>query len=148
MDESPEGTEGRVLATFRDRLNYLFDVVHPPNRGPYSNTEVVALMAERGLDPISDVYLWKLRTGRSDNPTMRHFESLAKFFGVSPRYWFDDEIAERTERDLELLVLMRDARIKNVLLRLSDVSEKGKEALIGMVDHVREVEGLPPKDVN
>ncbi|MFD8298765.1 XRE family transcriptional regulator [Streptomyces bauhiniae] len=127
-----------------DRLNRLFDTVHPPNRGPYSNAEVVELMQERGLDKLSAQYLWLMRTGQRDNPTKRHLEALATFFGVDPAYWFDDAVAEKTVQELELLALLRDAKIKNVLLRLSDVSADGKDAVLGIVESVRKSEGLPP----
>ncbi|MFJ5266753.1 XRE family transcriptional regulator [Streptomyces sp. NPDC088387] len=126
-----------------ERLNRLFEVVHPPDRGPYSNAEVAELMANRGLE-VTSTYLWMLRNGRRDNPTKRHLEALASFFGVPAAYWFDDEVAEKTAEELELLELLRDAKIKNVLLRLSDVSANGKEAVLGLVDGVRKMEGLPP----
>lgn len=127
-----------------DRLNCLFDAVHPPDRGPYSNAEVAALMKERGLETVSAQYLWLLRTGQRNNPTKRHLEALASFFGVPVSYWFDDAVAEKTAQELELLALLRDSKIKNVLLRLSDVSADGKEVVLGLVNGVRESEGLPP----
>ncbi|MFE9695370.1 XRE family transcriptional regulator [Streptomyces sp. NPDC006270] len=127
-----------------DRLNRLFDTVHPPDRGPFSNAEVAELMEKRGLGKLSAQYLWLLRTGQRDNPTKRHLEALAGFFGVDPAYWFDDAVAEKTVQELELLALLRDAKIKNVLLRLSDVSADGKDAVLGIVESVRKSEGLPP----
>ncbi|MEU3299789.1 XRE family transcriptional regulator [Streptomyces sp. NPDC006678] len=146
MKESPEGPISRRAKTLSDRLNRLFDVVHPPDRGPYSNAEVAALMAERGLETVTATYLWMLRTGKRDNPTKRHLEALASFFGVPAAYWFDDDVAEKTAQELELLQLIRDSRIKNVLLRLSDVSADGKDAVLGLVDGVRKMEGLPPSN--
>ncbi|MCX4531001.1 XRE family transcriptional regulator [Streptomyces sp. NBC_01669] len=140
-----EPNEGQMDSKgFMDRLNRLFDTVHPPNRGPFSNAEVADLMEERGLGKLSAQYLWLLRTGQRDNPTKRHLEALAGFFGVDPAYWFDDAVAEKTLQELELLALLRDAKIKNVLLRLSDVSADGKEAILGIVESVRKSEGLPP----
>ncbi|MCZ1006796.1 helix-turn-helix domain-containing protein [Streptomyces lydicus] len=144
MKDSTEGAMSRRAETLSDRLNRLFDVVHPADRGPYSNTEVAALMEARGLAKITGTYLWMLRTGRRDNPTKRHLEALAAFFGVPAAYWFDDEVAEATAQELELLQLIRDSRIKNVLMRLSDVSADGKDAVLGLVDGVRKMEGLPP----
>ncbi|MFC9228344.1 XRE family transcriptional regulator [Streptomyces decoyicus] len=144
MKDSTEGSMSRRAETLSDRLNRLFDVVHPADRGPYSNAEVAALMAERGLETVTGTYLWMLRTGRRDNPTKRHLEALAAFFGVPAAYWFDDDVAEATAQELELLQLIRDSRIKNVLMRLSDVSADGKDAVLGLVDGVRKMEGLPP----
>ncbi|WP_328919791.1 XRE family transcriptional regulator [Streptomyces sp. NBC_00208] len=140
-----EPTEGQVNPKgLMDRLNRLFDTVHPLDRGPFSNAEVAELMEKRGLGKLSAQYLWLLRTGQRDNPTKRHLEALAGFFGVDPGYWFDDAVAEKTVQELELLALLRDAKIKNVLLRLSDVSADGKDAVLGIVESVRKSEGLPP----
>ncbi|MFG2349563.1 XRE family transcriptional regulator [Streptomyces phaeochromogenes] len=144
MEEPTDELMGHRAKKLSDRLNHLFEVVHPPGRGPYTNPEVVDLMAERGLEPPTATYLWMLRKGRRDNPTKRHLEALASFFGVPAAYWFDDEVAEKTAQELELLQLLRDSKIKNVLLRLSDVSADGKEAVLGLVDGVRKMEGLPP----
>ncbi|GAX56718.1 MULTISPECIES: XRE family transcriptional regulator [Streptomyces] len=143
LTKEPMSPRARKLS---ERLNRLFDVVHPPDRGPYSNAEVAELMAARGLETVTSTYLWMLRTGRRDNPTMRHLEALATFFGVPAAYWFDDEVAEKTAQELKLLELLRDSKIKNVLLRLSDVSADGKDAVLGLVDGVRKMEGLPPSN--
>lgn len=107
--EEPTSLHAKKLS---DRLNRLFEVVHPPGRGPYSNSEVAELMAERGLETVTSTYLWMLRTGRRDNPTKRHLEALASFFGVPAAYWFDDEVAEKTAEELKLLELLRDSKIK------------------------------------
>ncbi|MFJ4204115.1 XRE family transcriptional regulator [Streptomyces sviceus] len=144
MEEPTEEPMELHAKKLGDRLNRLFEAVHPPDRGPYSNSEVAELMAERGLETVTPTYLWMLRTGRRDNPTKRHLEALARFFGVPAAYWFDDEVAEKTAEELKLLELLRDSKIKNVLLRLSDVSADGKEAVLGLVDGVRKMEGLPP----
>ncbi|MFF4031617.1 XRE family transcriptional regulator [Streptomyces sviceus] len=146
MEEPAEEPASLHAKKLSDRLNRLFEVVHPPGRGPYSNSEVAELMAERGLETVTSTYLWMLRTGRRDNPTKRHLEALASFFGVPAAYWFDDEVAEKTAEELKLLELLRDSKIKNVLLRLSDVSADGKEAVLGLVDGVRKMEGLPPSN--
>ncbi|KUO04557.1 hypothetical protein [Streptomyces caeruleatus] len=144
MEELTEESVSPRPRELKDRLNQLFDAVHPPDRGPYSNAEVAELMAERGLETVSDTYLWMLRTGKRDNPTKRHLEALAAFFGVSPAYWFDDQVAEKTAQELKLLAMLRDSRMQSVLLRLSDVSADGKDAVLGLVEGVRKMEGLPP----
>jgi len=38
----------------------------------------------------SGTYLWLLRTGQWDNPTMKHLIAIARFFGVPPTYFFPD----------------------------------------------------------
>lgn len=73
--------------TLAEKLNELFRTVHPPDRGAYSNEEVAAEI-RRGGESMSATYLWLLRRGERANPTMRHLQALAGFFGVSPAYFF------------------------------------------------------------
>jgi transcriptional regulator with XRE-family HTH domain len=47
----------------------------------------------------SSAYLWQLRTGAKDNPTIRHIEALARFFEVSPAHFFDDEPTDPRSRN-------------------------------------------------
>lgn len=144
MEELAEGMPGWDSGVFRARLAHLQSTVHPPGRGPYSDKEVVALMADRGLESMSSVHFWKLRTGRTGNPRISELAALATFFGVPLMYWFSDQVAEQSNKSLEKLVLMRDAGIESILLRLSDVSEDGQAAVSGLLDHYRKREGLPP----
>ena len=58
---------------FADRLDHLFRTVHPKDRGPYTTAEAAdAINAATGEKMISGTYLWLLRTGQRDNPTMKH----------------------------------------------------------------------------
>lgn len=78
--------------TLADKLNHLFEDLHPADRGPYSIKEVVVAIRARG-GPISRSYNSMLRLGQRDNPTIRHTEALAEFFGVPPTYFFNDAVA-------------------------------------------------------
>ncbi|MFF0740542.1 XRE family transcriptional regulator [Streptomyces sp. NPDC004111] len=134
----------REPATFQERLNLLFEVIHPPDRGPYSEREISALMTAKGLESVSHVYLLKLRSGKSDNPSKRVLENLAKVFDVTPAYWFDDEEAEKTKQALELLHLMQQEGIQNLMLRLSGVSSDNTDVVRDLLDSLRRKQGLPP----
>lgn len=72
------------------KINYLFETVRRPDGKSYSNEEVAEAITELGEATISGTYLWYLRRGDRDNPTKKHLEVLARFFGVSPAYFFDD----------------------------------------------------------
>ncbi len=91
---------GRKLA---DKLDHLFRSVHPRGRGEYTYAEVAKAIEDRGGPTVSATYIWQLRKGRRDNPTKRHLEALADFFGVRPAYFFDDAEAERTDARLREL---------------------------------------------
>ena len=128
--------------TLAEKIDHLFHTVHP-GRGEYSHEEVASAIRDRGGPTISATYLWQLRKGLRDNPTMRHLEALAGFFGVAPAYFFDDEAARKIDSELELLASIRDVSVRQVALRASGLSAESLEAIKDMIDRVRELEGLP-----
>ncbi|MFD6415751.1 helix-turn-helix domain-containing protein [Streptomyces sp. NPDC060194] len=132
-------TPRRSLA---DKLDYLFETVRPRGRGPYTYDEVATEIAKRGGPTVSASYIWSLRTGKKDNPTMRHLEALAEFFGVPPAYFFSSEDSERIESELALLAAFRDAEVRDVALRSSGLSTETLQTIRGFVERARALEGL------
>lgn len=126
--------------TFADKLEHLFATVHPRGRRPYSLDEVAAGIAARG-EAISANYIWMLRRGLRDNPTKRHIEALAGFFGVPPAYFFDDAVATNVDSQLELLTKMRDAGVQSLSLRSGELTPEGREAVARMIDVASEAMG-------
>ena len=124
------------------KLNRLFQTVHPPGRGEYSPEEVARAISEAGEGSISPAYIYLLRKGQRDNPTKRHLELLADFFGVSPTYFFDDQAAARIEQELDLLAAFRDGDIRRLAARASGLSPKSLGGILRMIDAAREIEGL------
>jgi transcriptional regulator with XRE-family HTH domain len=133
----------RPKQTLAQKLDHLFRTVHPRNRGPYSLREVAASIARRGGPPISPTYLMQLRRGLRDNPTRRQLEALADYFGVSPRYFFDDEIAERTDAQLDLLAALRDADVRHLALRAAVLSPQTVRVITELIERARALEGIP-----
>lgn len=117
--------------------------MHARNRGESSYQDVAEAIKARGGPTISGTYLWELRTGRKDNPTLKHLEVIADFFGVSPAYFLDDEAAERIDAQLVLLAAMRDASVRHIALRASGLSARSLHTITEMIEHVRQLEGLP-----
>ncbi|MET7426705.1 XRE family transcriptional regulator [Dactylosporangium sp. NPDC005555] len=136
--------------TLAEKLDRLFGTVHPPGRGEYSYEEVATAIRERGV-MISHTYIWQLRKGARDNPTKRHLEALAEFFGVNAAYFLDDEAARRIDEQLELLAALRNTGVRTMALRAAGLSGPSLEAIHGMIEHARRIEGLPddppPPDV-
>jgi transcriptional regulator with XRE-family HTH domain len=129
--------------TLADKLNHLFKTVHPAAAGPYSNEEVAVAIRDRGGPTISATYIWLLRKGQRDNPTLKHVEALAGFFGVPPAYFFDDDTAAAVNAELELLTAMKDLGVQRVALRVAGLSPKSLDSIAEMIGRVRELEGLP-----
>ncbi|MYT19764.1 XRE family transcriptional regulator [Streptomyces sp. SID7760] len=128
-----------------EKLEHLFAHTAPAGRGPYSVEEVArAITAER--IPISGSYIWLLRKGQRDNPTLRHLEGLAQFFGVPPAYFFDDRVTDAVDAELRLLAALRDAKVQHVALRTAGLSEKSLKSITEMIERVRELEGLGDAD--
>jgi transcriptional regulator with XRE-family HTH domain len=129
--------------TMAHKLDRLFQTVHPADRGEFSFEEVAEAIRARGGPTVSATYLWQLRRGLRDNPTKKHLEALAGFFGVSPAYFFDDAAADRIEEELGMLAALRDASVRQIALRATGLSSESLGAITEMIEHVRQLEGLP-----
>ncbi|WP_369068771.1 XRE family transcriptional regulator [Kineococcus terrestris] len=126
------------------KVDHLFRTVRPA-KGEYSYEHVATAIREAGGPTISAAYLWMLRNGKRDNPTMRHLEALASFFGVPPGYFFDDALAARVDDQLALLATLRDVDVRRVALRASGLSSESLSTIAEMIERVRELEGLPER---
>jgi transcriptional regulator with XRE-family HTH domain len=136
--------ESPTAKPFADRLNYLFETVHPAERKPYSNPEVAkAINGAAGEDVISGAYLWLLRSGKRDNPTKRHIEALAKFFGVPGSYFLDDAAAEELTEQLEFLRAARDAQVRELAMRTVRLSPKDRASMLRIM---RSLDQAPDDD--
>lgn len=124
-----------------EKLEHLFRTVSGP-RGEYSLEEVATGIRERGGPTVSASYIWQLRKGVKDNPTKKHIEALADFFGVPASYFFDDDAAGRIEAELEMLAALRDAGVRRVAMRAVGLSPQSLEAIQTIIESVRQVEGL------
>jgi len=144
-NQAPDGPPRPSLA---DKINRLFEVMHPRGRGPLSNEEVAAEITAGGGATISASYLWLLRTGKRNNPTASHLEALARYFGVTPAYFFDEEVAGDIERELDLLKAMRDAGVKHLALRASGLTPDVLSAITVMLEQARKAQGLPDVDAD
>ncbi|MEU8540820.1 hypothetical protein AB0C52_12685 [Streptomyces sp. NPDC048717] len=92
--------------SFAGRLDFL--CMNDP-RGPFSNPEVVRRLEELGVPAPSSTYIWQLRTGRSDNPTMKTMDALADLFGVPRDYWSNDATAAAIKVMVDRLNKLRAA---------------------------------------
>lgn len=144
MNRPKSGAEAREEPlSLADKLDRLFKIVHPKDRGPYSTDEVAAKLQRDGGPTISGTYLWQLRTGRRENPTKHHLEALAGFFKVPAAYFFDDDLARRLGEQLQILQQLQESGVEQVAFRAVGLSPKSMETLVAMIDRVRELEGLP-----
>jgi ESX-1-secreted protein regulator len=114
-------TDGRCLA---DKLNHLFAHYTPRDGQEYSNEQVAAAISARGEVKISQSYIWQLRKSKKDNPTYKHLQALAGFFGVPVSYFFDDAVTDRVDQQLE--------KLRSEQVRLNEIAGTSDVQLMAM----------------
>ncbi|HEV7974052.1 helix-turn-helix domain-containing protein [Amycolatopsis sp.] len=107
----PDDAPATVRKTLAEKLDYLFQTVRRPGQREYSYEDVATAIARDQKEAISASYIWYLRTGQRDNPTIKHLNALAKFFGVPTAYFVDEPTGERVEAELALLTALQDAGV-------------------------------------
>ncbi|MGA4848564.1 helix-turn-helix domain-containing protein [Streptomyces sp. G5(2025)] len=134
------GDQRHETFSIASRLDHLFRCVRPTGQGEYSYTAAAeAIRAQQGIS-ISHTYIWQLRTGRRDNPTIQHLTALAKFFGVPVSYFLDPEAAKQIDAELALLTALREADVTDIALRAADLSPDMRESMASMIRKVWELE--------
>jgi len=128
---------------FAERLDHLFRTVHPKDRGPYTPADVAeAINAEAGDRVVSGTYLWLLRTGQRDNPTMKHLIAIGRFFGVPPTYFFPDDTTQQDAVPAEVVAALSDDKVRDMALRAAGLSDRSLTAITDMINSARAMEGL------
>ncbi|QEU97048.1 helix-turn-helix domain-containing protein [Streptomyces kanamyceticus] len=137
----PESDEGALLA---ERLNHLFRASRPRGR-TWTNREVAeeVKLANPKLK-VSGAYLSALRTGKRTNPSADLLSALAKFFGVSPAYFVDQNHAARVDSQLAALNELSQSGVREVALRAVGLPPESLAAISAVIDQVRKLQGLPP----
>jgi transcriptional regulator with XRE-family HTH domain len=140
MDVWSDREEGEVGAfSIAEKLDRLFSQAEPSYMAVAE-----AIRAQQGVS-ISHTYIWQLRTGRRDNPTVAHLTALATYFGVPVAYFLDDEQTRRVNAQLELLQTLRAAGVTEIALRAADVSPRGRRTITELIRKVWESEQRPKR---
>jgi transcriptional regulator with XRE-family HTH domain len=126
-----------------ERIDCLFRTHRSPRGREYTYREAASAMSAHDGISFSSAYLWQLRTGAKDNPTIRHIEALARFFDVSPAYFFDDELTELPEAELRLLAAAKHGLPRATATSLVGLSDDSLDAVLQLTGRLRELEGLP-----
>ncbi|SMF77023.1 helix-turn-helix domain-containing protein [Streptomyces sp. Amel2xC10] len=139
----------RAGQNLADRLNQLFATVRPDPHHEYSNEYVAAAIRRSTADvSISQSYIWQLRNGRKNNPTLKHLQALAGFFGVPTAYFVEDEAADRITEQLEALA-SEQARlheaskgndVKLMAMRAGQLSPEHRKQVMDLLDVVYRLE--------
>src|SRR3954453_11789531 len=81
-DKTMCASDGVAPMTLAEKLDRLFQTVRPRDGGEFTFEEVAEGIRGRGGPTVSATYIWQLRKGLRDNPTKKHLEALADFFGL------------------------------------------------------------------
>lgn len=132
------------LRTLAEKVRWLIDTAHPADRGSYSISEVCFLIHKATGEQVSHTTIWKLANGQSQNPSKRLIELLARTFGVPPAFFFDDYDQEQLgllKEQVELLTLIRDAKITSAELRaLLGLNSEGRKAVADAIQRTARAE--------
>ncbi len=156
----------RPLA-FAEKVNQVFETVHPPGRSPYTNREVARWLEKNstnGEPTLSENYIGLLRSGKSRNPTIQTVEALARFFGIPPAYFLESgSTASAIHEELQLIASLRDAKVHGIAARAATLDPEMRDWLHDMVTTLptgkplgkqrdcarrRRFEELPDEDLN
>jgi transcriptional regulator with XRE-family HTH domain len=136
---------GRRLA---DKLNHLFASVKPTTGHEFSNEHVASAIGDQYGVTISQSYIWQLRKGKKENPTLKHLQALADFFGVPAAYFFDDEVTERIEEQLNVLVAAQaklegeGSQARLMAMRAGELSPERRRQVMELLDVVYRLEQI------
>ncbi|MCE3031989.1 helix-turn-helix domain-containing protein [Streptomyces sp. CMSTAAHL-2] len=130
-----------------DRLNHLFATVRAKGGQEYSNEQVASAIRADGT-PISQSYIWQLRKQKKTNPTLRHLQGLANFFGVPAAYFFDDQVARSVDNKLDVLLAEQtrlaeavdNGDVRLMALRAGELSPARRKQVMELLDVVYRLE--------
>ncbi|UOX90367.1 XRE family transcriptional regulator [Amycolatopsis sp. FBCC-B4732] len=128
---------------FADKLNHLFAVTKSPDGDEYSNDFAADSITVAGTK-ISGTYIWQLRKRKRDNPTIKHVEGLARFFGVPVNYFFDDDVTDRVDQQLRDLAAEQerlkanagDQEAQRIAMRAGELTPDRRQLVMDLLDVV------------
>jgi len=132
-----------MSSTLAEKVDRLFRTNPSPRAKEYTYREVASAMSQQDSVTFSPAYVWQLRTGVKDNPTMRHLEALARFFDVSPAYFFEGELTQFADGHVRVLAAARSETLRRMAVILLGLSDDSLNSVLALASRLRHLEGLP-----
>lgn len=118
-----EGLGGLMSSSFAERLRHLFDTVHPKDRGPYTQTEVVDMLRFSG-SKMTTGYMSQLLSGKRTSPGVETVRDICRVFRVPMDYFGDEETYQEIKQQIAWIQNLRDSQDQQVAARTYDPFRK------------------------
>jgi len=92
---------------------------------------------------VSEQYIGMLRRGERRNPHIELLGRIADHFAVDVEIFRDSKRGASINAELDGIAALRDLKIKNLMLRANGLSPKSLDLAAELIEHLRELEGLP-----
>jgi hypothetical protein len=137
--EGPDDEPGPALG---EKIEWLIRHRWPADAPPpATNADVAAAILAATGEELSSTGIWKLRTGRGDNPTLKTLTALASFFTVPIGYFGEGEDAAVLGDQAALAALLREGGVSRQTLRtFADLSAPGRRMVEDMIESVARME--------
>ncbi|WP_203970554.1 XRE family transcriptional regulator [Planotetraspora silvatica] len=124
-----------VTSSLAAKIEWLIQNRWPADSSPpKNNVEAAAAISEATREDLSSTTVWKLRTGRADNPQLKTLKALSAFFGVPIGYFGDDEDAEATADRVAASSLVGESGLNREALRaLVELSDGGRQLVADFI---------------
>lgn len=115
--------------TLADKIQLLrLDRTSAGQRPPSDADVATAIASAASARRVDENTLYRLRTGRTDNPRMMTLVALAEYFEVSPDYFFPGPALEPAEQR-QLTAALARSEVRKVLRRLAVMDDEKVAAL-------------------
>jgi ESX-1-secreted protein regulator len=143
-------TERPRPGTLAWKVDRLLELKSKADRTRYSYKAVEKAIARQakttGGPTISAAYLHDLHSGKVTNAGVDKLQALVNW--ALPRvglgYFGDDETARKTQEELEWLMSLHDAGVRDLAARLIGLEADDRQAVRVMVEHLTRRRALPP----
>jgi len=132
-----------MSTTLAEKVDRLFRAKPSPRGKEFTYREVASGISQQDSATFSPAYVWQLRTGVKDNPTMRHLQALARFFEVSPAYFFDEELTKFADGHARVLAAARSDTLQRIAVTLLGLSDDSLNTVLNLASRLRHLESLP-----
>ncbi|MEU3628908.1 hypothetical protein BS329_15435 [Amycolatopsis coloradensis] len=126
-------------STVAERLDYLAKLRPEDKGGEWSDAEISRGIERRQLGSLSTQTIWRLRTGRADDPKFSTLVILAEFFGVERSYFTDEDPTESLAQ-IRYLLARRDGGMRETLARLGELSDDHLGVVGNVIDQLLALE--------